>query len=69
MITKSYDVAGMTCGGCAATVKKEVTSLDEVTEANVDYQSGRLSVTSATELADAVVLAAVEKAGYQATAV
>ena len=69
MITKSYDVAGMTCGGCAATVKKEVTSLDEVTEANVDYQSGRLSVTSASELADAVVLAAVEKAGYQATAV
>lgn len=69
MITKSYDVAGMTCGGCAASVKKELTSLDEVTEANVDYQGGRLTVTSASELADAVVLAAVEKAGYQATAV
>ena len=69
MITKSYDVAGMTCGGCAASVKKEVTSLDEVTEANVDHQAGRLSVTSETELADAVVLAAVKKAGYQATAV
>ncbi|MEG9224877.1 heavy-metal-associated domain-containing protein [Aeromicrobium sp. Sec7.5] len=69
MITKSYDVAGMTCGGCAASVKKELTSLDEVTEANVDHQGGRLTVTSASELADAVVLAALEKAGYQATAV
>jgi len=69
MITKSYDVTGMTCGGCAASVTKEVSSLDEVAEAQVDRPAGRLTVTSTSELADALVLAAVEKAGYQATAV
>ncbi|MGF7121349.1 heavy-metal-associated domain-containing protein [Rhodococcus sp. TAF43] len=66
MSTAEYTVTGMTCGHCVSSVKEEVGAIDGVSDVAVDLSSGRLTVTSAAPLADAVVTAAVEEAGYAA---
>ena len=66
MSTTTYSVSGMTCGHCEGSVRSEVAKLDGVTGIEVSAASGSLVVTSATELDDAAVLAAVDEAGYSA---
>lgn len=66
MSTTTYSVTGMTCGHCEGSVRSEVAKLDGVTGIEVSAASGSLVVTSATELDDAAVLAAVDEAGYSA---
>jgi cation-transporting ATPase V/Cu+-exporting ATPase len=64
------DIAGMTCGSCAARVERALSREPGVSEALVNYATGRASV----ELAGGGVgaeqlIAAVEKAGYGAAPV
>ncbi|MCS3442355.1 MULTISPECIES: heavy-metal-associated domain-containing protein [Microbacterium] len=66
MSTTTYSVTGMTCGHCEGSVRSEVAKLDGVTGIEVSAASGSLVVTSATEIDDAAVLAAVDEAGYSA---
>ncbi|GAA1236110.1 copper chaperone CopZ [Microbacterium phyllosphaerae] len=66
MSTTTYSVTGMTCGHCEGSVRSEVAKLDGVTGIEVSAASGSLVVTSATELDDAAVFAAVDEAGYSA---
>lgn len=66
MTQAQYQVTGMTCGHCEASVRSEVTKIDGVQEVQVSAASGILTVTSATEIADEIVLAAVDEAGYSA---
>ncbi len=66
MTQAQYQVTGMTCGHCEASVRSEVTKIDGVQEVQVSAASGVLTVTSATEIADEIVLAAVDEAGYSA---
>ena len=64
----SYDVTGMTCSHCVASVTEELTALDGVRSVDVDLRVGgasRVTVVSAAPLQDAVVAAAVVEAGYQ----
>lgn len=63
--TSTYEVIGMACHSCAATVTEEVELLDGVTSVTVDIASGSLTVTSHGNLAPATVRAAVEEAGYE----
>lgn len=65
MATSTYTVTGMTCGHCVASVQKEIGKLDGVTGVEVDLASGRVQVESATPLAQADVVAAVDEAGYE----
>lgn len=67
MTTTEYTVTGMTCGHCEQAVREEVGQLPGVEAIDVSAQTGRLVITSAAELDDAVVLAAVDEAGYAAT--
>lgn len=64
MNTTRYVVTGMTCAHCVRAVTEEVRALDSVTDVAVDLASGRLSVTSRTEIPYADVAAAVDQAGY-----
>lgn len=66
MATNEYLVTGMTCGHCEASVREEVALIAGVDEITVSFQSGELRVTSAENIDDALVLAAVEEAGYSA---
>lgn len=55
-------VEGMTCGGCAASVKRALQALDAKADVNVDLPAKQVKVTTTAQLAD--VKAAVEDAGY-----
>ena len=66
--TKTFSVAGMTCGHCVASVTEELQELPGVGEVDVDLVAGGTStvtVTSDQPLDDGAVQAAVEEAGYQ----
>lgn len=66
MGTKEYAVTGMTCGHCAASVRREVMAIADVKDATIDASAGSLVVTSNGEIDDVRVLQAVADAGYTA---
>jgi copper ion binding protein len=63
--TRTFTVAGMTCGHCVASVTEEVQEIPGVQDVDVVLETGAVTVTSAEPLDDAAVKAAVEEAGYQ----
>ncbi|MDA0565120.1 heavy-metal-associated domain-containing protein [Streptomonospora sp. S1-112] len=63
-VSTAYTVTGMHCGGCAASVRREVGALPGVTGVEVDVESGRVTVTSDGPADPAAVRAAVAEAGY-----
>lgn len=67
MPTTDYVVTGMTCDHCVSAVTEEVSALAGVEDVAVDLDRGRLTVTSATEIAYADLAAAVDEAGYALT--
>ena len=67
MITKTYNVTGMTCGHCVASVDSELRAVPGVTDVTIDLVAGgtsQVTVTSAAPLARDDVAAAVDEAGY-----
>lgn len=64
-----YDVKGMTCGHCVASVTAEVGKIAGVTGVLVDLRSGAVTVSSSAPLTQAAVAAAVDEAGYELTGV
>lgn len=63
-VASTWTVTGMTCGHCVASVTEEVSEIDGVQTVQVDLETGRVEVTSATPLERADLAAAVEEAGY-----
>ena len=57
-------VSGMTCGRCANTVTHILSRVPGVTEAKVDFATGRATIKG--EAPPAVLISAVEAAGYGA---
>lgn len=68
-MTTTYDVAGMTCGHCVASITKEVVKVEGVQLVKVDLETGRVTITSAMPVDPALVAAAVDEAGYAVTGV
>ncbi|WP_032374040.1 heavy-metal-associated domain-containing protein [Rhodococcoides fascians] len=66
MITTDYQVTGMTCGHCEASVREEVGAVTGVNAVEVSAATGTLTVTAGAELDHAQVVAAVRDAGYTA---
>ena len=62
METKSYQVRGMSCGGCAASVTRAIQKADDSAGVDVDLASARVTVTS--NLSEDAVRTAVEGAGF-----
>lgn len=67
--TNEYQVTGMTCGHCEMSIREEVSQIAGVEDIQVSAQTGKLVVSSASDLDDDKVLAAVEEAGYSAVRV
>ena len=68
MTTTQFQVTGMTCGHCEMSVREEVAKVTGVDDIQVSAASGSLVVTSATAVDQDAVIAAVDEAGYRATA-
>lgn len=66
MTTSTYQVTGMTCGHCEASIREEVGQMAGVQSIDVSAKTGTLVVTSHGELNEAAVIAAVDEAGYGA---
>lgn len=69
MAASEFQVTGMTCGHCEASVREEVSEIAGVSEIQVSSETGKLVVSSSGDIDDAQVLAAVEEAGYSAVRV
>lgn len=66
MTTNEFQVTGMSCGHCEASVRGEVAKIAGVTDVDVSAKTGRLVITSTDALSDDDVIAAVDEAGYEA---
>jgi copper chaperone CopZ len=64
MTTRTYPVAGMTCGHCVTAITDEVRKVAGVTGVRVDLGAGTVTVDGDTDTEDAAVRAAVDEAGY-----
>ena len=63
---RQYNVTGMSCAACSARVEKAVKSVDGVTECSVNLLTNSMTVDGTAS--DATIIAAVENAGYGASA-
>ncbi|KPI06878.1 Heavy metal transport/detoxification protein [Actinobacteria bacterium OK074] len=63
MEQQTYDVTGMTCAHCAASIKEEVSEVPGVHEVVVDLATNTVTVHG-TDLDDAALRAAVVEAGF-----
>jgi Cu+-exporting ATPase len=61
-------VEGMTCASCVRRVEKAVASVPGVTESSVNFATETLSVTPGEGFSAEALLAAIDKAGYEAKA-
>jgi copper chaperone len=66
MTTTQFQVTGMTCAHCEHAVSSEVSQIAGVDHVEVSAATGRLVITSSEPVADELVLAAVDEAGYTA---
>lgn len=66
MSIATFQVTGMTCGHCEASIREEVSEVPGVVDVAVSAASGDLTVTATGAIDDAAVLAAVTEAGYSA---
>ena len=69
MQTLSFDVSGMTCGGCTGTVQRALSKIDGVSHAEVTLNPGTASVLADPErVTSAQIEAAITRLGYLAVA-
>jgi copper chaperone len=61
----TYNVPGMTCGHCEASVKEELSAVAGVKSVDVDLKT-KLVTVSGSSLDDAALRAAIGEAGYEA---
>ena len=69
MQTFSFDVSGMTCGGCTGSVQRTLSKIDGVSHAEVTLHPGVASVKADPErVTSAQIEAAIAGLGYAAKA-
>ncbi len=64
MSASTWQVEGMTCGHCVASVTEEVEAIPGVTAVEVVLETGAVTVVSTEPLDREAMAAAVEEAGY-----
>lgn len=65
--TQEYQVTGLTCGHCVASVKEELGELTGVTSVEVELHNGGVSLVTVESVANLItdeVRAAIDEAGY-----
>ena len=58
-------VNGMMCGHCEAHVKKALEAIDGIENAVASHEENLVTITSSSDVDEAVIKAAVEEAGYK----
>jgi copper chaperone len=69
MQTLSFDVTGMTCGGCTGSVQRALSKLDGITQAEVSLSPGAATVViDPAKVTPAQIESAISQLGYPAKA-
>ena len=69
MQTLSFDISGMTCGGCTGSVQRALSKIDGVSHAEVTLRPGVATVVvDADRVTSAQLEAAITRLGYPAKA-
>ena len=69
MQTLSFDVSGMTCGGCTGSVQRALSKIDGVSHAEVTLRPGLATVVvDAAQVTPDQLEAAITKLGFPAKA-
>jgi copper chaperone len=69
MQTLSFDVSGMTCGGCTGSVQRALSKIDGVSQAEVTLSPGVATVVAdPTRVTAAQIESAIAHLGYPARA-
>ncbi len=63
-VEKTFKIEGMMCTHCSGRVKKVIEAIDGVSAAEVSHESGLAIFTLDKEVADTVIIAAIENEGY-----
>ena len=63
-IIETHDVVGMTCDHCARAVRTEVSTIDGVTDVDVELTTGIVRITAERPVSNTALREAVEEAGY-----
>ncbi|WP_245892125.1 heavy-metal-associated domain-containing protein [Polaribacter glomeratus] len=63
MITTAIQIENLKCGGCAATIKKGLTSIEYIESVNVDVEKSIVSVISQKDVLE-TVKEKLSKLGY-----
>ena len=67
MQSMTFDIHGMSCGGCVGSVKRALQKVDGVSDVDVSLNPGQATVNADVSLASAAqILAAITKLGYHA---
>jgi copper chaperone CopZ len=64
MSTTTITVMGMSCGGCASSVREEIGDIPGVNTVDVDLSSGTVIINSEGPVETVAIKNAVEEAGY-----
>ncbi len=64
LITHTYHVGGMSCGGCVANVKNKLSAAKGVTSVNVDLGKKQAEITSSEEIKTETLQEALSKTHY-----
>ncbi len=59
-------ISGMTCAACAARIERKLNSVDDEVRAAVNFATERATVLAPPSVTTAMLVAAVERAGYRA---
>ncbi len=62
-----FAVEGMTCAACAARIERVLQQVPGLASAHVNLATNRAHIAAGPEIADALVIGAIEDAGYAAT--
>lgn len=65
MSTTTITVAGMSCGGCASSVRAELTAIPGIVDVAIDLSNGTVTIDSDAPMDTGVIRTAVQEAGYQ----
>ena len=63
-VRTDLNVDGMTCAACANRIQRRLGKVDGVEVAQVNFATGRATVTHATSVAEAALAAEIEALGY-----
>lgn len=65
IITREFQVTGMSCAGCAAKLEKSIAQLAGVLKSNVNFAVARLTVKALTDVNVGDIIAAAQDIGFE----